>query len=192
MKRREVVRELLAERGDLLCVSGLGASTWDLAAAGGDPLDVPLWGAMGGAAMVGLGLALAQPRRRVLVLTGDGEQLMGLGSFATIGLRQPANLALVVLDNERYGETGSQPTHTAGAVDLAACARACGIADSRTITAEADLPALRSAIHALIAPLVAVCKIDALQEPLVLPPRDGAILATRFRDALLGPHAAAE
>ena len=186
------MRALLAERGDLLCVSGLGASTWDLAAAGGDPLDVPLWGAMGGAAMVGLGLALAQPDRRVLVLTGDGEQLMGLGSFATVGLQQPANLAIVVLDNERYGETGSQPTHTAGAVDLAACAHACGIVDSRTITAEADLPALRGAIHALAAPLVAVCKIDAAQEPLVLPPRDGAILATRFRDALLGPDAAAE
>ena len=192
MNRRLVVRELLAERGDLVCVSGLGAATWDVAAAGGHPLDVPLWGAMGGAAMVGLGLALAQPSRRVLVLTGDGEQLMGLGSLATIGLQQPANLALVVLDNERYGETGSQPTHTAGPIDLAACARACGIADARTVTAESDLPALRSAIHALTAPLVAVCKIDAAPEELVLPPRDGSTIATRFRDALLGPDMAAE
>ncbi len=192
MNRRLVVRELLADRGDLLCVSGLGASTWDVAAVGGHPLDVPLWGAMGGAAMVGLGLALAQPARRVLVLTGDGEQLMGLGSLATIGLQQPANLALVVLDNERYGETGSQPTHTAGPTDLAACARACGIADARTVTDAGELTALRSAIRALSAPLVAVCKIDAAQEALVLPARDGAIIATRFRDALLGPQAAAE
>ena len=187
LDRRAVVAELLRERGDLLCVGGLGASAWDLAATGDSPLDLPLWGAMGGAAMIGLGLALAQPARRVLVVTGDGEQLMALGTLATIGLQQPRNLAVVVLDNERYGETGCQPTHTAQAVDLAACARACGIADARTITQATDLPALRSAIREGTGPLVAVCKVAAEGSPLVLPPRDGGVLATRFRDALLGP-----
>ena len=103
---------LLADPGDLLVVAGLGSTAWDVTAAGDRPLNFPLWGAMGGAAMIGLGLALAQPQRRVLVITGDGELLMGLGSLATIGVQRPPNLAIVVFDNERYGETGMQATHT--------------------------------------------------------------------------------
>jgi len=113
LDRRAVVKRLLFDRGDLLVVAGLGAPAWDVAAAGDHPLDFPLWGAMGGAAMVGLGLALAQPSRKVLVITGDGEMLMGLGSLATIGAQHPRNLRIIVLDNERYGETGQQHTHTA-------------------------------------------------------------------------------
>src|ERR1041384_5813131 len=112
LERRAVMRALVAERGELLVVSGLGSTTYDLAAAGDHPLNFYLWGAMGGAAMTGLGLALAQPARRVLVVTGDGEALMGLGSLSTIGRMHPSNLAVVVMDNGHYGETGMQPTHT--------------------------------------------------------------------------------
>jgi len=115
LQRREVVKTLLADRGELLVVAGLGSTAWDCTAAGDSALTFPMWGAMGCAAMMGLGLALAQPARRVLVLTGDGEMLMGLGSLATIGVQKPQNLALVVIDNERYGETGMQATHTARA-----------------------------------------------------------------------------
>src|SRR6202140_2691618 len=97
--RRETVARVLADRGDLLVVSGLGAPTYDVAAAGDHPLNFYLWGAMGGAAMIGLGLALARPRARVAVITGDGEMLMGLGSLATIGVKQPPNLAILVVDN---------------------------------------------------------------------------------------------
>ena len=122
LQRREVVKALLADRAGLLVVAGLGAPAWDATEAGDHPLTLPLWGGMGGAAMIGLGLAIAQPDRRVLVLTGDGELLMGLGSLATIGARRPANLSVAVLDNERYGETGMQATHTAYGVDLAAVA----------------------------------------------------------------------
>src|SRR5262245_55724569 len=122
LKPREAVRELLRERGELIVVAGLGAPAYDLASCGNQPLDFPLWGAMGGAAMVGLGLALAQPERKVLVLTGDGELLMGLGSLATIAAQRPPNLRIVVLDNESYGETGQQRTHTAMGVDPAAVA----------------------------------------------------------------------
>ena len=124
LKRRDVVAQLLADRGDLLVVAGLGSTAWDCTAAGDHPLTFPLWGAMGQAAMMGLGLALAHPSRRVLVVTGDGEMLMGMGSLATIGVQRPANLSVVVIDNERYGETGMQATHTASGVDLAAVARA--------------------------------------------------------------------
>src|SRR3954465_12633986 len=127
LHRREVVKELLRDRKDLLVVAGLGSTAWDIPAAGDSPLSFPMWGAMGQAAMMGLGLALAQPARRVLVLTGDGEMLMGLGAFATIGVQQPANLTIVVIDNERYGETGMQATHTAHGIDLAGVARASGL-----------------------------------------------------------------
>ena len=126
LRRRELAEALLADAGDLLVVAGLGSTAWDITAAGDRPLNFPLWGAMGGAAMLGLGLALAQPQRRVLVITGDGELLMGLGSLATIAVQRPPNLAIVVFDNERYGETGMQATHTAQGVDLAGIAAACG------------------------------------------------------------------
>ncbi|NWJ45835.1 MAG: aldehyde dehydrogenase [Chloroflexi bacterium] len=192
LKRREVVQHLLKQRGDLLVVTGLGASAWDLAATGNSPLDFPLWGAMGGAAMVGLGLALAQADRKVLVITGDGEQLMGLGAFATIGVQQPPNLRIVILDNERYGETGQQQTHTANGVNLAAVAQACGFNNTRTIYTIEEVETLQSDIHLSNELLMAVVKIALTVDPLVLPPRDGAYLKNRMREALLGQQAMLE
>lgn len=190
LDRRAVTATLLSERGDLLVVAGLGAPAWDATAAGDHDLTFPLWGGMGGAAMIGLGLAIAQPERPVLVLTGDGELLMGLGSLATLGLQRPANLAVVVLDNEHYGETGMQETATAHGVDLAAVARACGFTLSETITAMEGVEALRPRLHAKQGPLFAQIKIAADSPALVLPPRDGGLLKSRFRAALLGPEAA--
>lgn len=189
LQRRTVVKALLADRGDLLVIAGLGAPAWDATDAGDHPLTFPLWGGMGGAAAIGLGLALAQPDRRVLVLTGDGELLMGMGSLATIGVQHPRNLALVVLDNEHYGETGMQPSHTAFGVDLAAAAKACCFPSSAKITTMDQVAALREDIHRSDGPLFAQIKIDADKLPLVLPPRDGAHLKNRFREVLLGKDA---
>ncbi len=186
LHRREVVAELLAERGDLLVVAGLGASAWDCAAAGDHPLTFTLWGGMGQATMMGLGLALARPDRRVLVLTGDGEMLMGLGALATVGVQRPRNLAVVVLDNERYGETGMQLTHTAHGVELAGVARACGFRRATAVTDGREIPELRTAVHTADGPLLAVVKVLAESPPLVLPPRDGVLLKERFRRALAG------
>jgi thiamine pyrophosphate-dependent acetolactate synthase large subunit-like protein len=186
LQRREVVKDLLAERGDLLVVAGLGAPAWDATAAGDHPLTFPLWGGMGGAVMIGLGLALAQPARNVLVITGDGEMLMGLGSLATAGITGVKSLSVVVLDNEVYGETGQQKTHTGYGVDLAATARACGFASTSLIRAESELAPLRAAIHAGEGPLFAQIKVASEQMPLMLPPRDGTFLKNRFREALLG------
>jgi len=185
MNRRALVKKLLAKRDDLLVVAGLGSTAWDCTAAGDSPLTFPMWGAMGQAAMMGLGLALAQPRRRVLVITGDGEALMGLGALATIGAQKPANLTVVVIDNERYGETGMQETHTAHGIDLAGVARACGF---RIL----ELEDLAAAIHKEAGPNFAAIKVKAEKVPLVLPPREGALLKARFRRALLGPEADAE
>jgi thiamine pyrophosphate-dependent acetolactate synthase large subunit-like protein len=192
LNRREALAELLRERGELIVVAGLGAPAYDLAACGDEPLDFPLWGAMGGAAMVGLGLALAQPQRPVLVVTGDGEMLMGLGSLATIAAQQPPNLRIVVLDNERFGETGQQPTHTAMGVDLAAIAQAAGFPHSRTIRQAAGLARLREEIYTLPALLFAALKVSPEELPRVLPPRDGPYLTQRLREALLGKAQALE
>jgi thiamine pyrophosphate-dependent acetolactate synthase large subunit-like protein len=179
-----VVVALLAGRGDLLVVAGLGASAWDCAAAGDHPLTFSFWGGMGLAAMTGLGLAFARPDRRVLVVTGDGEMLMGLGSLATVAVQGPANLSIVVLDNERYGETGMQPTHTAHGVDLAGVAKACGFPAVLTLTDPSGLTGLGDAVRAGRGPLFAVVKVEAEKPPLVVPPRDGTLLKNRFRDAL--------
>jgi thiamine pyrophosphate-dependent acetolactate synthase large subunit-like protein len=191
LRRRAVAAALLADRGNLLVVAGLGSAAWDVTAAGDCFLNFPLWGAMGGAAMIGLGLALAQPERRVLVLTGDGEMLMGLGSLATIAVQRPANLAVVVLDNERYGETGMQATHTAPTdagqgVDLAAIAAAAGFATTATIRDQAELDAALPVIRTTPGPLFHSIKVRAETLPFALPPRDGALLKDRFRAALLG------
>src|ERR1700719_4086287 len=118
LPRRGVVSALLAARRDAIVVGGLGASTYDIAAAGDHDRNFYLWGAMGGAVMIGLGVALAQPKLPVVVITGDGEMLMGIGSLATVGLQRPANLTIVVLDNEVYGETGGEGSHTATTADL--------------------------------------------------------------------------
>jgi len=125
LDRRAAVAAILKPRGNALVVTGLGSSTYDVAAAGNHPLNFYLWGAMGGAAMLGLGLALARPDRRILVVTGDGEMLMGLGSLATISVKRPRNLSIITIDNQYYGETGMQPSHTSR-VDLAGVARADG------------------------------------------------------------------
>lgn len=189
LHRRDVVQALLADRGGLLVVAGLGSTAWDCTAAGDHALTFPLWGAMGCAAMTGLGLALAQPQRRVLVITGDGEMLMGLGSLATIGVQRPGNLSVVVIDNERYGETGMQPTHTAYGVELAAIARGCGIKNSQTVKAQAEIRQLRADIHGRAGPNFAAVKVIDEKLPLVLPPHNGALLRSRFRRALLGDSA---
>lgn len=192
LDRRSVVRALLERRGDLLVVAGLGSSAWDCTAAGDRPLTFPLWGAMGSACMIGLGLAIAQARRRVLVVTGDGEMLMGLGSLATIAVKRPGNLAIVVLDNERYGETGMQKTHTAYGTDLAAIATACGFAKAEIIRSASQIAGVRTGIHRGKGPRFYQVKVASGPDPLVLPPRDGAYLKHRFREALLGKSSAAE
>ena len=189
LDRRDAVAAVLQARGDALVITGLGAPTWDAAAAGDHDGNFYLWGGMGGAAMIGLGLAVARPDRRVLVITGDGELLMGLGSLATIAAEAPRNIAILIVDNERYGETGMQRTHTAAGVDLAAVAKACGFLTTKRVSARSQLAALRTAIHRTPGPLFAQVKVVAEKIPLVLPPRDGGLLKSRFRKALLGEGA---
>jgi thiamine pyrophosphate-dependent acetolactate synthase large subunit-like protein len=152
------------------------------------PIVAPIWGAMGAAAMIGLGLANAQPKRRVLVITGDGEMLMSLGALATIAVQSPSNLSIAVLDNERFGETGMQKTHTAAGVDLAGMA-AAGFRASRIVRTMTEVSELRDAVHQGTGPLFAQIKINPDALPFVMPPADGVILTTRFRQSVLGDSA---
>jgi thiamine pyrophosphate-dependent acetolactate synthase large subunit-like protein len=190
LARRSAIARILANRGDMLVVTGLGSPTYDCAAVGDHPLNFYLWGAMGSAVTVGLGLALAQPKRRVLVITGDGEMLMGLGGLATAAVKRPDNLAILVIDNEHYGETGMQPTHTGTAVDLAGDALACGFRQTATIREAGELGDAVRVLRAAKGPVLVVLKVSATRDPLVLPPWDGAFLKSRFRQALLGAHVA--
>jgi thiamine pyrophosphate-dependent acetolactate synthase large subunit-like protein len=185
LERRTAMAALLAGRGDdLLVIPGLGSTAWDAAAAGDNDRNFYLWGAMGGAAMIGLGLALAQPDRRVAVITGDGEMLMGLGSLATIGIQQPRNLAVIVFDNGVYGETGMQPSHTQAGVDLISVARACGIVTCLDVREEKELADLARRLQSLRETLFARVQIAAQEPPRVLPLRDGVALKNRFRAAI--------
>jgi len=185
LDRRAAVAALLQDRGDLLVVAGLGSPAYDLHAAGDHDANFYLWGAMGGAALMGLGLAQAQPDRPVLVLTGDGEQLMGLGGLATIAVAAPKNLTLAVIDNGHFGETGMQQSHTGRGLDLAAVAAACGIAETATVTDMAGVAALREVLHCPDAgPRLFVLKVEARNLPRSLPARDAVYLKNRFRRQL--------
>ena len=183
-ERRSLVADLLKERGDALVVGGLGASTWDLAATDLDNRNVYLWGGMGLACSIGLGLALAQPSRRVLVVTGDGELLMGIGSLASIAAAAPSNLAILVLDNQAFGETGKQAGLTTGPTDIAEMAKGAGFVAVQTVNAAGDFSELGALLFRAPGPVLAVAPVALTDDPLVLPTNNGALMAARFRCAL--------
>jgi len=184
-ERRAAMATLLANRPkNLFLVPGLGSCTWDAFAAGDDDRNFYLWGAMGGAAMIGLGLALAKPSLRVAVITGDGEMLMGLGSLATIGVQRPPNLGIVVFDNGLYGETGMQASHTSSGVDLIEVARGCGIERVIEIEDDASLHELAGLLATSDRTLFARVRITPDEPPRVLPEKDGVAIKERVRRAV--------
>lgn len=187
LKRREIVAELLADRGeDLLVVPGLGQPCYDCFAVGDDPRTFYLWGAMGGAVPVAIGLAVAQPEKRVLVITGDGEMLMGLGSLTAAAAEGLPNLAVCVLDNERYGETGQQQTVTGRGANLAAIAAGAGFASSKLVIEAADVADGVRLLRQAPGPVFVAFKVDDAPEAAAIPPKDGAYLKSRFREAVVG------
>ena len=185
LDRRAAVKSLLQNRGKALVITGLGSSTYDTFAAGDHDANFYLWGAMGGAALMGLGLALAQPDRPVLVITGDGEQLMGLGGLVTIAVQKPKNLTIAVLDNGHFGETGMQMSHTGLGADLVAIAKSCGIVQTHDVRDEAELATLRDAIQDLsTGPRFAAIRIANAEHERALAPRDGIHVRNRMRQHL--------
>ncbi|MCP5368044.1 MAG: aldehyde dehydrogenase [Hyphomicrobiales bacterium] len=181
LRRRPLVQALFAGLGGELVVTGLGAPSWDLAARGDRDRTFYLWGAMGLAVPTGLGLALARPGERVIVVTGDGEVMMGLGSLATVAAAAPRNLAVLVLDNGEFGETGGQRGLSARGVDIAAVARAAGFAETLTVAGEDAVDDLRRLLFERPGPVLAVARIAPGEDAKVLPPKDGVVLRRRFR-----------
>jgi thiamine pyrophosphate-dependent acetolactate synthase large subunit-like protein len=188
LDRRVVMDALLKARGDSLIVTGLGSTCYDAGTAD-HPNTFYLWGGMGAAAMMGLGLALAQPTRRVVVITGDGEMLMALGAFATIGAKAPKNLSIVVIDNEHYSETGMQPTHTHRGVSLAGVAKACNFSSSETIWTAQELASAIPGLFAGPGLIFRDIKVNTQRYPMSIRMRDGAHIKNRFRENLLGQKA---
>lgn len=182
--RRVFVSQLLKAVPDALVVTGLGSPSYDVFAAGDRDENFYLWGAMGGSTSLALGLALAQPTRSVLAITGDGEQLMGIGSLGTVGVKQPANLTLVVLDNGHFGETGMQRSHSSLGTNLVAVAKGFGIADAFAIDELDGVTQLARRINAREGTAFVQVFIDADEPPRALPPRDGVYVKNRFRAAL--------
>ncbi|MCO5091003.1 thiamine pyrophosphate-dependent enzyme [Bosea sp. (in: a-proteobacteria)] len=185
MDRRAAVKMLLDAREGALVVTGLGSPSYDVHAAGDRDDNYYLWGAMGGAALVGLGLAQAQPQKRVMVITGDGEQLMAFGALATIAVARPRNLDLIVLDNQHFGETGMQSSHTGRGISLDKVAAACGFAEARELCRLEEVGALSEALRQPAqGPRLFVLKIVAENLPRSLPPRDAVFIKNRFRGHL--------
>jgi len=184
MPRRRFVADLLERLPDALIITGLGAPSYDVHAAGPRPGTFHLWGAMGAAVPLGLGLALARPNRQVVVFTGDGEQLMGTGALAPVAAARPANLSMVILDNGHYGETGMQPSHTSLGTDLVAVARGFGIRTTVRVTEITAVPAVAELIRASTGPVYVQAVIGTDEPPRALPPRDGVAGKLAFRAAL--------
>lgn len=182
MNRRDAVAKLLDARNGALVVTGLGSPSYDVHAHGDTNDNYYLWGAMGGAALTGLGLAQAQPKKRVMVITGDGEMLMAFGALATISVAKPKNFDIIVLDNQHYGETGMQNSHTGMGIEFAKIAAAAGFADTGTLTRIEDVDDLCNTLAQPAAgPRLFVLKIEAKNLPRSLPPRDATYIKTRFR-----------
>lgn len=188
LDRRAAVARLLRDRGEAVVISGLGSPTFDVAALGAHPRNFGLWGAMGGAMAMGLGLALARPELPVIVITGDGEAMMGVGTLAVIAAQRPANLSVVVLDNGAFGETGDQPAHTSTGTDLAAVARGMGLPEALRVADAAGLDALAPRLTAGAGPVFAVVAIargaPPRAEAVAHAPREGAFLKSRLRREL--------
>jgi thiamine pyrophosphate-dependent acetolactate synthase large subunit-like protein len=182
--QRQFVAFLLRNIPEALVVTGLGSPTYDVFAAGARPENFYLWGAMGAATPLALGLALAQPGRSVVVVTGDGEQLMGIGALGTVAAVSPPNLTIVVLDNGHYGETGMQPSHTSLGTDLVAVARGFGIAATMLVTDLAAASDVAERVRARSGTTFVRVLIGADEAPRALPPRDGVANKNAFRAAL--------
>src|SRR5712672_1833731 len=187
LERSEAVPALIGRHQDFLFISGLGGSARDVGAVAGDGAHVySLGGAMGGACMIGLGLALARPDKRVLVVTGDGELLMNSGALATIAVVNPPNLAIVCVDNGHYGETGYQKSHTSLGVDLERIAAGSGIKATRTVATEGELADGARMLRGSNGTAFVVLRVKPTDPPAFKRNMDPSACRHRFRTALLG------
>lgn len=187
LDRRDAVPAIVGAHRDFLIVAGLAGTAKDVAALTDDGEHAyTLAGAMGAACMVGLGLALARPDRRVLVVTGDGELLMNLGALATIAVLNPPNLSILCVDNGHYGETGYQQSHTSLGVDLESIAAGAGIPTTRTVESADQIEPASELMRRGNATTFVVLRVKPTDPPAFKRVMDPAACRNRFRRALLG------
>lgn len=187
MDRREAVPALIGEHEDFLIVSGLAGTSRDMASLTGDAANLfTMAGAMGAASAMGLGLALAQPEKRVLVITGDGELLMNVGTLATIAVLNPSNLSIVCVDNGHYGETGYQKSHTSRGVDLERIAIGAGFKMTCTIEREDQLADGGRMLRETNSASFVLLRVSIKEPPAVKRLMEPAAARVRFRTGLLG------
>ncbi len=182
--RRSFVADLLKHRGNGIVATGLGSPTWDLFAAGDQVENLYSWGGMGLCISTALGLALAQPNRRILAMTGDGEMMMGIGSLGVVADQAPKNLGILVLDNEHFAETGRQRGVTGSRADLCTIAKGFGIGETMLVTEQGKSAELAEFLFKRPGPVFAVAKIAITEDPWSLPEKDGGVIARRVKAAL--------
>lgn len=184
LDRLEAVPRIVGRPQDFFIVCGLAGTSRDIAALTDDgDYTYSMGGAMGGACMIGLGLALARRDRRVLVVTGDGELLMNIGSLATIAVMNPPNLSILCVDNGHYGETGYQKSHTSLGVDLERIAAGSGIKRTLTVETEAELAAGTRLVREGNAASFVLLRVKPTEPPAYKRDLDPANGRTRFRAA---------
>jgi thiamine pyrophosphate-dependent acetolactate synthase large subunit-like protein len=190
LERRHSVSSLIGDPGDTLFISGLAGSKDDvLSVVGADSAAAfTLSGAMGAAVAMGLGLALAQPDRKVVVVTGDGELLMNVGTLASVGVLNPPNLSIICVDNEHYGETGWQESHTGRGVDIAKMAEGGCIPNVRTVTKEAELAEAAQMLSEGNGTSFVLVKVAPTKAASIYRSRDASWHKGKFREALLGTN----
>ncbi len=185
LERAKAVPALIGTPDEFLIISGLAGAARDVASLteDGDGAFI-MAGAMGAAVMMGFGLVLARPERRVLVVTGDGELLMNVGALATVGIANPKNLSILCVDNGRYGETGLQRSHTSYGVDLEKIAAAAKIPATRTVWADAEIPDASRLLRESNSTAFVLLKVTAADAPPYRRSLDGALSRMRFKRAL--------
>ena len=185
LDRREALPALIGRHEDFLIVAGLAGTARDIAALTQNaPHGFTMGGAMGGACMIGLGLALAQRDRRILVVTGDGELLMNVGALATVALMNPPNLSIICVDNGHYGETGYQKSHTSLGTDLERMASGAGIKLTRTVQRAADIPSGAQLLRQGNGTVFLLLRVNTGEPPVYKRIWDPAVSRAQFRAAL--------
>jgi thiamine pyrophosphate-dependent acetolactate synthase large subunit-like protein len=187
LDRKMAVPAIVGDPSDLLIVCGLAGASKDIAHLTDDGDNIfTMAGAMGGATAMGLGLALSRPDKRVLVVTGDGELLMNVGTLATVGIMKPANLSILCVDNGHYGETGYQESHTQRGVDLEVIAQGSAIPVTRTVTTEDQISEAAKVLRNSNASSFILLRVSTEPPPAVKRSMDASERKTAFRRALLG------
>lgn len=183
INRLEATQYVVSQLADEPIVASLGNAKFDLFTAKDRPQNFYMWNSMGMASSIGLGLAMARPQQKVVILDGDGSLLMNLNSLPTAAARSPQNLIHIIWDNRQFELTGGQPTHTATNADLANLARGAGFELVESVNTQADFEAAFSHSLQQPGPWIIVAQIEAAPSP-GRPPKSATLIKHRFMESM--------